>query len=150
MSREKDVAFQREQSAGHMVNWAARLFARRIDRRLRPLGLSSGQIPLLLSLAEAPGISQKAIVERASVEQPAVASMLMRMEKSGLVERAQSPDDGRASLFQLTARGAAMMKGLHAVLDDGNRAALAGFSDEEKTMLMAMLHRVVRNIVEEN
>ncbi|WP_449472655.1 MarR family winged helix-turn-helix transcriptional regulator [Sphingobium chungangianum] len=142
------MTFQREQSVGHLVNWAARLFARRIDRRLRPLGISSGQIPVLLSLAEVPGISQKAIVERASVEQPAVAAMLMRMEKSGLVARAPSPDDGRASLFSLTSRGEAVMSRLYAELDGGNRAALGGLSEEEKTVLIAMLQRVIRNIIE--
>ena len=36
------MPLKRTQSAGYMTNWAARLFARAIDQKLRPMGMSSG------------------------------------------------------------------------------------------------------------
>ena len=44
------MSLERGRSAGYLVNWAARLFARAIDRRLKPLGVSSGQLPVFFAL----------------------------------------------------------------------------------------------------
>ena len=52
-------AFDDSKSAGHLVSRAQRLFAKESDRRLKPLGLSSGYIPVILALAVEPVLTQK-------------------------------------------------------------------------------------------
>ena len=138
--------FDRETSVGHLTNWAARLFARVVDRQLKPLGISTGQITILLSLENGRTSQQKALVEQAVVEQSALAATLKRMEKSGLIVRGPDPTDGRASLFSLTRSGEAIMDDLHATLEDGNATALAGFDESERLLLVGMLKRIINNI----
>ena len=94
--------FDSSRSTGHLVSRAQRLFANEADRRLKPLGLSAGYIPVILSLAAEPLLSQKALVQRAAIEQPTMAGTLRRMERDGLVERRADRTDARASLFRLT------------------------------------------------
>jgi len=138
--------FNRMKSAGHLTTWAARLFIRAIDRRLRPLGLSSGQIPILLALAESDSLSQKAFVEQAAIAQPVIAATLRRMEGLGLVLRRRDPHDGRSTLFSLTTRGRSKLERLYAEIDAGNAAALAGLSPQEAGRLLATLRKVIANL----
>src|SRR5882672_1000625 len=84
---KETAVFESSRSAGHLVSRAQRLFAKEADRRLKPLGLSSGHIPVILALAVEPVLSQKALVQRAAIEQPTLAATLVRMERDGLVER---------------------------------------------------------------
>jgi len=138
--------FNRKTSVGHLVNWSARLFSRLVDRRLRPLGISSGHITVLLTLEDGVRYQQKALLEHSAAEQSALAATLQRMEKSGLVLRERDPKDGRASLFSLSAEGAGIMDQLHEVLEEGNAIALNGFSEEEKSVLIDSLRRIIDNI----
>ena len=143
--------FNRRESSGHLTGWASRLYSRSLDRRIKPLSLSVGQVPVVLLLAEERELSQKDLVARAVIEQPAMAAILKRMEAGDLVTRCADPRDGRASLFRLTRKARGVLGHLTQAIDDGNRQALAGFSAGEKALFIAMLQRVIRNLtVEEN
>src|ERR1700730_12749653 len=92
-----------EASAGYMTNLAARLFARAIDERLRPLGVSSGQLPVFFALAGGGALRQTALAQAAAIEQPTMAATLSRMERDGLIQRRPDPSDRRSALIVLTA-----------------------------------------------
>jgi MarR family transcriptional regulator, transcriptional regulator for hemolysin len=138
--------FDSAKSAGHLVSRAARLFAKEADRRLRPLGLSSGHIPVLFALAAEPVLSQKALVRRAAIEQPTMAATLVRMERAGLVERKTDPVDARTSLFRLTRATKSRLPHFFDALDQGNHRALAGLSEEEKGHFFTALAKILRNL----
>ena len=140
--------FERGASPGHLANWAGRLFARRLERRIRRLGISTGQVPILLSLAGSTGLSQKELVQRSAIEQPAMAAILKRMEASGLVVRHPDQHDRRASIFTLTAKSGALLGSLSNALDEGNSSALAGFTEDEAALLVSLLRRLIRNMDE--
>jgi DNA-binding MarR family transcriptional regulator len=129
-----------------MVSRAARVFAKDIDRRLKPLGLSAGYIPILLALAVEPVLSQKALVQWAAIEQPTMAATLVRMERDGLVERSADPMDARTSLFRLTRLAKSKLPRLFEQLDQGNAVALAGLDAQERTQFLDMLTKVIRNL----
>lgn len=138
--------FDRQQSSGYMANWAARLFARAIDSRLKPLGLSSAYMPVLFALVRGASLSQKALAAAASIEQPTMAATLGRMERDGLLTRSPDPNDRRSTLYALSARGMALTKDVRTAGQEVNEAALAGLSQEERDQLMAMLGKVVGNL----
>src|SRR5262249_44466427 len=73
---KETFVFDSSRSTGHLVSRAQRRFANEADRRLKPLGLSAGYIPVILSLAAEPLLSQKALVQRAAIEQPTMAGTL--------------------------------------------------------------------------
>ena len=56
------MSYVRETSAGYLTNWAARLFARAIERRLA--GGNSGPMPVFFALQDGGAMTQKALALR--------------------------------------------------------------------------------------
>lgn len=130
-------------SAGYMTNWAARLFARAIDRRLKPLGLSAGQLPVLFALAGGGPLTQKALATFASIEQPTMAATLARMERDGLIERKADPADGRSALVELSPLGRAQLPAVREAVDAVNAEALSLVEPAEREACLAVLSRII-------
>jgi MarR family transcriptional regulator for hemolysin len=131
---------------GFWINLASRTIVRILDARLRPHGFAMSYLPVLRALAEGESLSQKDLARLARVEQPTMAEMLARMERDGLVQREQNPDDKRGSLTSLTRSARARFPKARETLREGEREALAGFSDEDKKLLLEFLQRVVKNL----
>jgi DNA-binding MarR family transcriptional regulator len=140
------MAFDRERSSGYLTNWAARLFARAIDRRLGPLGLSSAYMPVFFALAGGDSLSQKTLAERAAVEQPTMANTLKRMERDGLVARRPDPRDGRASLVSLTPQAKAKLPSVQAAGHGVNDVAMRSLSPAERQQYLELLRKVIGSL----
>ncbi len=130
----------------HLINRVARLMTRVGESRMKPLGFSPGQLPVLGALARQGPLSQKALAEGGKIEQPSMAQMLARMERDGLVTRRPDPDDGRASLYSLTDKARDQLPALNQALIEGGREALAGFSAVEEDLLRLLLKRMITNL----
>jgi DNA-binding MarR family transcriptional regulator len=138
----------REESAGYMTNWAARLFARRIERRLKPLGIQPAYLPAIFALADGSALSQKALVARAAVEQPTMAATLKRMERDRLIETRPDPADKRSVLYSLKPEARKAVEGVARAAVDTNEEALAVFNAKEREQYLAMMGRMVRRLLE--
>lgn len=139
-----EMTYEREQSAGYLVNWAGRLFVRAIERRLA--SGSAGPMPVFFALADGGTMSQSALARWASVEQPTMANTLNRMERDGLIARKPDPEDGRSALISLTKLGRQRAGEALASAQEVNALALAGFKTAERDALFDMLHRVADNL----
>ena len=140
------MSFEREHSAGYLTNWAARLFARSIDRRLKTLGVSSGQLPVFFALAGGRRMTQKQLAEAAAIEQPTMAATLARMERDGLIQRDTNPADGRSALVALSPAAARKARALREAIDAVNREALAEFTATDREALLAMLRKLISTL----
>jgi DNA-binding MarR family transcriptional regulator len=143
----RDLRFHSTPAA--LINIAARVFTRLNDRRLRPVGLTFAQVPVLAALGGADALSQKQLVTVARIEQPSMAQLLARMERDGLVRRSPSPDDGRVSLISLTESGLSKVEPVRSALFATSGHALRGFSDREIGVLLDLLGRLVANLDED-
>ena len=140
-----------ELSMGYMMNWGARVFRRLADRRLKPLGFSSGHLPVLNALLKREPLSQKALIEVSGMEQPSMAATLGRMERDHLIERRPDPNDGRAALYSLTPATLAKVPAIKAAIEQMNADALASlpedkrqpFRDQLRTMIISLEYLVV-------
>jgi MarR family transcriptional regulator for hemolysin len=131
---------------GHLISLAARGFARLSEQRLKSLGFGVGQLPVLVALQNGEASTQRDLARFARVEQPPMAQMLARMERDGLIERTRDPADGRSSRIVLTKAAREGMPEAIATLFQGNREALAGFTDAEAEQLVALLTRLIKNL----
>src|SRR5688500_11918057 len=68
-------------------------------------GVTADQFVLLACLAEQDGITQQELARRASSDPSTVRAMLVLMEGRGLLSRERRPDDRRARVVTLTAKG---------------------------------------------
>ena len=137
------MSFVRERSAGYMTNWAARLFARAIDQRLKEIGVSSGQLPVFFALADGKSLTQKHLARTAEIEQPTMAATLSRMERDGLIERRPDPADGRSSLVSLSPAARRKAELVLEAVNDINAAALEPLGEAERAALLDNLGRIV-------
>jgi MarR family transcriptional regulator for hemolysin len=139
-----EMSYQREQSAGYLVNWAGRLFVRAIERRLA--GGNAGPMPVFFALADGGTLSQTALARWASVEQPTMANTLNRMERDGLIVRTPDPDDRRSALISLSKLGRQRAKEALESAFAVNDLALAGFKPAERDAFFDLLRRVIANL----
>jgi MarR family transcriptional regulator for hemolysin len=130
---------------GHLINRLARLSFRWTEERFQPLGLSTAQVPVIYALKDGASLTQKELARLVRIEQPTMAQLLSRMERDGLVRRTDNPDDRRSSLISLTPLALKKLPLARAILSEGNKEALKGFTDREIATLSKLLLRVVRN-----
>ena len=126
-----------------MTNWAARLFARAIDQRLKAIGVSSGQLPVFFALAGGKALSQKELARLAAIEQPTMASTLARMERDGLIERKPDPDDGRSSLVSLSATARQKAGLVMQAITEINAGALEALTETERAAFLDSLAKII-------
>lgn len=136
-----DMSYQREQSAGYLVNWAGRLFVRAIERRLA--GGTAGPMPVFFALADGKTMSQTALARWASVEQPTMANTLNRMERDGLIARTPDPEDRRSALVGLTKVGRQRASEALASAQEVNQLALSGLKATERETFLDSLRKLI-------
>ncbi|MEO9296909.1 MarR family winged helix-turn-helix transcriptional regulator [Devosia alba] len=137
------MTLTRETSIGYLSNWAARLFTRAIERRLAPAGIATAYLPVLFALGDGTAMTQKALAQRAAVEQPTMAATLKRMERDGLVQRRPDPADRRSALVALTPLASGQLDRVQTVVQQINAMAMANLQPAEQQALLTHLLQVI-------
>ncbi|MFN4090835.1 MAG: MarR family winged helix-turn-helix transcriptional regulator [Alphaproteobacteria bacterium] len=91
------------------VQRAARALARRYDDALRPLGLTSGQFSLLMSLNRPEPASMSSVAAVLAMDRTTVTANLKPLERRGLVRVVVADKDRRSRLMTLTPEGLALL-----------------------------------------
>jgi len=134
------MSYVRETSAGYLTNWAARLFARALERRL---GTGSGPMPVFFALQGGGAMTQKDLAISATVEQPTMANTLSRMERDGLVVRRPDPNDKRSALVSLTPLGLERAEAAFKMAVQVNGIATDALRPEERAVFYDMMRRII-------
>jgi DNA-binding MarR family transcriptional regulator len=72
---------------------------RELRREIHSLGVTGGQVSLLISIKQQPGITAAELAERERVSAPGMSGQLVRLEAAGLIERVRAADRRRIGLF---------------------------------------------------
>lgn len=139
------MTLNRDTSLGYLTNWAGRLLARELEKHLAKVGLTPACMPVLFAL-EAGEASQKAIAERASVEQATMTATLNRMERAGLISRRPNPDDGRSQLVALTPLARAKLPQVEAAAKAVNASVLDRLTPDEGAHYIALTRKVIATL----
>ena len=137
------MSLSRDPSLGQAINRAARLLRRLADQRLAPLGLSAGYMPVLTALVDGDALSQKALAERAGIEQPTMAATLGRMERDGVIQRQPDPGDKRSARFSLTSATRDKLPKITMIIESINENALAVLGEADEASFRRMLAQVI-------
>ncbi|SDW81397.1 transcriptional regulator, MarR family [Ruegeria halocynthiae] len=135
--------FEKENSAGFLVNHMARLFAKELQHQIAPLGIVVGQFPILLELWLKDGVTQKDLLDKIDVEQATLANTLNRMERDGLIRRTKSLTDARAQLIWLTEKATALRNSAYEAAQNVNADALQVLSEPERTKFMGFMRKII-------
>jgi DNA-binding MarR family transcriptional regulator len=88
---------------------AARSLGRRFDQALRPLGLTSGQFSLMMSLNRPEPASLGSVASVLAMDRTTLTAALKPLERRGLVESRPHPKDRRSRLLVLTEDGRSLL-----------------------------------------
>lgn len=128
------------------VNYLARLLTRMGDERLRAVGITAAQLPVLVALKNGEQRTQTELATLAGVEQPSMAQLLARMERDGMVRRERAATDKRSALISLTEDALARLEPGRNALRSVDRQACSGLGAEEQELLIGLLRRMIVNV----
>jgi DNA-binding MarR family transcriptional regulator len=129
---------------GAVVSLVSRSKSVFLNDRLRPLGLSAGQFPVLMLLAKEQNIMQEELARHYHLDKGTIARAVRKLEDGGYIRRITDPDNRRAVRLFLTERGDHAIPLLHGINREWETVISAGLSTEERTTLHSLMKRVAR------
>lgn len=96
----------------------------------------------MLQLSRTSGVRQSALAVALGIEPPTVHRTVGRLEAAGFVERRPDPDDARASLTLLTARGEQACVEIDRIWHEADRWIAETLTPREATELQRLLTAV--------
>jgi len=128
------------------VYYTASCLKKKADQFFAPFGLTDVQFNLMMLVkhqsGEEGGLSQAKLSAMMLVNRANITSLVDRMEKGGLVERTDSPDDRRYNIVKLTAKGKKLLDEVEPLYGKEIRKVMAVLKDADQKKLIAMLERV--------
>ena len=112
---------------------------REILARASALGLSPGQPKVLEFLLHNGETNQKAIADYCEIEPATVGTILTRMERDGLIDRARHEGNRRSLYVTLTPRGQEVAQAMDLAFRQADETAAASLTGEQRELLCAML-----------
>jgi DNA-binding MarR family transcriptional regulator len=111
------------------------------------LGLNPTQANVLAFLAgrSAEAIRVKEIAVQLGVSQPTATDSIAALERKGLVQKSVAAHDARSVGVQITSQGRKMLKAI-GMSASATEEALAALSAPEKTELLLLLIKLIRNL----
>jgi len=138
-----------EESIGRWISLLYRQAKITIGQQLKQCGIGTGQYPLLLVLYHEDGIIQDEIAHRLGINKATTARGLKKLEHDGFVTRERDPDDMRAFRIHLTEKGRSLESQIRRVLTTWTGTLSAGFSKQEKNMVLELLKRMHENAMKQ-
>ncbi len=104
--------------------------------------LTKPQYAVLNAIRENPGIEQGALGQHAAIDKATLASLLLRMQERGLIERSVDAHDRRRRLLELTDAGKAELRVSTPVADAIDAEMLERLTSAERDQLHRMLGKL--------
>ena len=110
-----------------------------LNARLAPHGITPAQYGVLSCLWREGRLTPKQIGEILHLEASSVSSILDRMQKNGLIDRAIDSENRRTIRVSPPKRGLELQAPVEAIIEEMNQRVLAPFSVEEQEALRRAL-----------
>jgi MarR family transcriptional regulator, temperature-dependent positive regulator of motility len=130
---------------GAMVSITGRCRYIFLNDRLRPRGLSAGQVPVLMLLYKEQNIMQETLVQHYHIDKGTIARAVKKLKDAGYIRQVVDPANRRAVRLSLTEKGEKMAPILQAINSEWESRICAGLSEDEKNTLNSLMHTVAHN-----
>lgn len=130
---------------GAMISITARGYFIFLNDRLRPLGLTAGQFPVLMLLYREQNITQETLVRHYRLDKGTIARSVRKLEEAGYIRRIVDPGNRRAVRLFLTGNGERVAPRMQAISREWEAMIRSGLSAEENAVLQTLMHTVAGN-----
>ncbi|SIT42068.1 Transcriptional regulator, MarR family [Paraburkholderia ribeironis] len=132
-------------SLGYYLTKARNVLVERMDRAVKPLGLTAQQIGVILMLSSRRASTPFELSRAMSYDSGSMTRLLDRLEKKGFVVRTRSDTDRRMVKLELTPQGHDAARQIPSLGAAVLNEQLRGFSAAEHATLIALLDRFIAN-----
>ena len=98
---------------------------------------------VLSALHKTPNLTQVELGKTLGLDKTTLMSQLDRLERAELIHRQSDPRDRRTRIPQITAQGEAVRSSVADASEQVEKAALAGFSDDQVALFRRMLFEII-------
>jgi DNA-binding MarR family transcriptional regulator len=130
----------------YLLKQAVHVMQRGTDAVLRDLELNTAKYVVLRLLQEWPGLSSAQLARRAFLSPQTMNSMIMNLERLGLVTREQHPENARIALTRLTETGERAVIEGRKVVDSYASGMVRHLSPDEQAQFVTFLRRAIEGM----
>jgi DNA-binding MarR family transcriptional regulator len=126
------------------IIWTQLHLQRSIEKALSPLGLSTAQFYILLTLGQTEGqvATPTQVGRQLALERVNLTAIMDRMERDDLIRRERHPSDRRSCLVRLTERGREVLDEAIAIYLPAINELLAALDPDEQDRTRATLEKI--------
>ncbi len=135
--------------ANKFISMIYRYTRRYFARELQASQLDAGQLPFLLQLYRAPGVTQEQLSCALGMDKGTTARSVAQLEDCGLAYRTPDVHDRRVNHVFPTPDALAREEALFAIVDRLHELLFEGFSPEERAQALSLIIRMKDNIEKE-
>jgi DNA-binding MarR family transcriptional regulator len=129
-----------EDSIGFLLSKAYQRAWAILREEIEQYDLTPPQFALLAFLWQQDGLTQAELSEKGQIDRSTIGGLIDRLERVGMLERRQHPQDRRAHLIYLTGQGKAMENTLSACAGRSLERFTSGLNENEVKELRRMLN----------
>src|ERR671932_1775007 len=122
---------------------------RELRREIHSLGVTGGQVSLLVQIEHAPGIGVRELAARERMSVPGMSKFVARLEEAGLIERREVGGDRRRVGLHVTSAGHRVLRSVKSKRTAWLAARLRTLDDEQLAALDAAIEPLSLLIEEE-
>ena len=112
---------------------------RELRREIHSLGVTGGQVALLVQVRQAPGIGVRELAARERMSVPGMSKFVARLEEAGLLERREVGGDRRRVGLHVTSAGHRVLRSVKSKRTAWLAARLRTLDDEQLDALDAAI-----------
>ena len=116
-----------------------------MNRELKHLNLTEGQVPCLIALSRKVELTQDDLARMFFIDKGTIARTIQKLEDKELVRRVQDPVNRRRYLLFLTEKGEKLIPEILRVETEWENIIFKGLSDEERILLVEGVEELAKN-----
>lgn len=128
---------------GHLIRRLQQIASALFLDRAKAFDFTPVQYAALVAIGNHPGLDQTTLCNEIALDRSTIGGVVGRLEKRGLVKRANGAADRRTKSLHITAAGRRLVRDIEPAVETTQRLILAPLKANERSAFMQMLKHLV-------
>lgn len=128
---------------GHLIRRLQQIASALFLDQAKAFDFTPVQYAALVAIGNHPGLDQTTLCNEIALDRSTIGDVVGRLEKRGLIKRANGAADRRTKLLHITAAGSRLIRDIEPAVEATQRLILAPLKANERSAFMQMLKHLV-------